>query len=63
MAKDGTEAETVNYGTKLSTGWTKVQNGTSIETASGHVVTVALVNTTKKNEAVSVGSATVIVGG
>lgn len=63
MAKDGTAAETVNYGTKLSTGWTKVQNGTSIETASGHVVTVALVNTTKKNEAVSVGSATVIVGG
>lgn len=63
MAKDGATEETVTYGTKLSTGWTKVQNGTSIETASGHVVTVALVNTTKKNEAVSVGSATVIVGG
>lgn len=63
MAKDGAAAETVDYGTKLSTGWTKVQNGTSIETASGHVVTVALVNTTRKNEAVSVGSATVIVGG
>lgn len=62
MAKDGTAAETVTYGTKLSTGWTKVQNGASIETASGHVVTVALVNTTRKNEAVSVGSATVIVG-
>lgn len=62
MAKDGTAAETVTYGTKLNTGWTKVQNGASIATASGHVVTVALVNTTRKNEAVSVGSATVIVG-
>lgn len=62
VAKDGENAETVTYGTKLNTGWTKVQNGTSIETASGHVVTVALVNTTRKNEAVSVGSAMVIVG-
>lgn len=62
VAKDGTTAETVTYGTKLSNGWTKVQNGAAIETASGHVVTVALVNTTRKNEAVSVGSATVIVG-
>lgn len=65
VAKDGTKAETVTYGTKLTTtaGWAKVQNGASIETESGHVVTVALVNRTRKNEAVSVGSATVVVGG
>lgn len=65
VAKDGTAAATVTYGTKLTTaaGWTKVQNGASIETASGHIVTVALVNRTRKNEAVSVGSATVVVVG
>lgn len=65
VAKDGTAAATVTYGTKLTTtaGWAKVQNGASIETESGHVVTVALVNRTRKNEAVSVGSATVVVGG
>ena len=62
VAKDsGSGATSVTYGQKL-TDWTDVQNGSEITTAAGHTVTVALVNTTKGNEAVAVGSASVTVG-
>ncbi len=62
VAKDsGSGATSVTYGQKL-TDWTDVQNGSEITTAAGHTVTVALVNTTKGNEAVAVGSASATVG-
>ena len=62
VAKDsGSGATSVTYGQKL-TDWTDVQNGSEITTAAGHTVTIALVNTTKGNEAVAVGSASATVG-
>lgn len=63
VAKDGTGAETVTYGQKLTSGWTEVKNGDAITTATGHVVTVALVNATKGNAATTAGSASAVVGG
>ena len=63
VAKDGAGAETVTYGQKLTSGWTEVKNGDAITTATGHVVTVALVNATKGNAATTVGSASAVVGG
>ena len=63
VAKDGTGAETVTYGQKLTSGWTEVKNGDDITTETGHVITVALVNATKGNAATAAGSASAVVGG
>lgn len=63
VAKDGASAQLPTYGQDLSSGWTPVVNGTAIETETGHVITVALVNTTKGNIATAGGSATAVVGG
>lgn len=63
VAKDGASAQLPTYGQALSSGWTPVVNGTAIETETGHVITVALVNTTKGNIATAGGSATAVVGG
>ena len=62
VAKDGASAQLPTYGQDLSSGWTPVVNGTSIETAASHVITVALVNTTKGDIATAGGSATAVVG-
>lgn len=62
VAKDGASAQLPTYGQNLSSGWTPVVNGTSIETAASHVITVALVNTTKGDIATAGGSATAVVG-
>lgn len=62
VAKSGDAAALPTYGDKLTTGWTPVANGASLTSASGKVITVALVNTTKGNIAVAGGSATAVVG-
>ena len=62
VAKDSASAQLPTYGQDLSSGWTPVVNGTSIETAASHVITVALVNTTKGDIATAGGSATAVVG-
>lgn len=61
VAKAGTGAETVNYGDKLTTGWTIVTDGAELAAASGNTVTVAVVNTTKGNAATAVGTALAVV--
>ncbi len=63
VAKDGASAQLPTYGQDLSSGWTPVVNGTAVTTETGHVITVALVNTTKGNIATAGGSATAVVGG
>ena len=63
VAKSAASADLPDYGETLTSGWTPVTNGTSITTAASQVITVALVNTTKGNAAVSGGSATAVVGG
>lgn len=62
VAKSGTGAESVNYGDKLTTGWTPVYDGFAMTTKAGDTITVALVNTTKGNIATAVGSAAAVVG-
>lgn len=61
VAKAGTGAETVNYGDKLTAGWTIVTDGAELAAASGNTVTVAVVNTTKGNAATAVGTALAVV--
>lgn len=63
VAKSAASADLPDYGETLTSGWTHVTNGASITTAASQVITVALVNTTKGNTAVSGGSATAVVGG
>lgn len=62
MAQSGASEADVDYGEKLSSGWTEVQNGASLTTASGQTISVALVNKTKENAAVALGSASAVVG-
>lgn len=62
VAKSGASADLPDYGEACTSGWTPVQNGTSITTASGQTITVALVNTTKGNTATAGGSAAAVVG-
>lgn len=62
LAKSGESAELPTYGQQLADGWTPVANGTSLTSASGQTITVALVNTTKGNAATAAGSATAVVG-
>lgn len=62
VAKSDSAADLPDYGEQLTSGWTPVTNGTSITSASGQTVTVALVNTTKGNAAVKGGSAAAVVG-
>lgn len=62
VAKSGASADLPTYGEECSGGWTPVVNGTSLTTASGQTITVALVNTTKGNTAVAGGSASAVVG-
>jgi hypothetical protein len=62
VAKSDSAADLPTYGEALTSGWTPVTNGTALTTAASQVITVALVNTTKGNIAVSGGSATAVVG-
>lgn len=62
VAKSGASADLPDYGEACTSGWTAVQNGDAITTASGQTITVALVNTTKGNTAVAGGSAAAVVG-
>lgn len=62
VAKSGASADLPDYGEACTTGWTAVQNGDALTTASGQTVTVALVNLTKGNTAVAGGSAAAVVG-
>lgn len=62
VAQTGTGATSVTYGQQLTTGWTPVDNGSIIKATAGQTVTVAVVNSTKNNAAVSVGSALAAVG-
>ncbi len=62
VAKSGASADLPDYGEACTSGWTAVQNGSALETASGQTITVALVNTTKGNTAVAAGSAAAVVG-
>lgn len=62
VAKSDASADLPTYGEKLTSGWTPVQNGSSLTTAAGQTITVALVNTTRGNTAVAGGSAAAVVG-
>ena len=62
LAKSDASAQTPTYGQELTSGWTPVFNGTSLTTATGQTITVALVNTTKKNAATASGTAAAVVG-
>ena len=62
VAKSAASADLPDYGEALTSGWTAVNNGDAITTASGQTITVALVNTTKGNIAVAGGSAAAVVG-
>ena len=62
VAKSGASADLPDYGEACTSGWTAVQNGDAVTTASGQTITVALVNTTKGNTAVAGGSAAAVVG-
>lgn len=63
VAKSGASADLPDYGEACTSGWTPVNNGDSLVTASGQTITVALVNTTKGNTATAGGSAAAVVGG
>ena len=63
VAKSGASADLPDYGEACTSGWTPVNNGDSLATASGQTITVALVNTTKGNTATAGGSAAAVVGG
>lgn len=62
VAKSGASADLPDYGEACTSGWTVVNNGDAITTASGQTITVALVNTTKGNSATAGGSAAAVVG-
>ena len=62
VAQSASSAKTPTYGQALTSGWTTVQNGDSFTTASGQTVTIAAVNATKGNIAVSSGNAVAVVG-
>lgn len=62
VAKAGSAAASVKYGDKLTTGWEEVSNGSTITATAGNIVTVAIVNKTKGNEATATGTATAVVG-
>lgn len=62
VAKSGASADLPDYAEACNSGWTVVHNGDSLTTASGQVITLALVNTTKGNTAVAAGSAAAVVG-
>lgn len=62
VAQSASGAQTPTYGQALTSGWTPVQNGDSIATASGQTITVAAVNATRGNIAVASGNAVAVVG-
>lgn len=62
VAKSGASASLPTYGQACTSGWTPVNNGDALTTASAQVITVALVNKTKGNTATAAGSATAVVG-
>ena len=62
VAKSGASADLPDYGEACTSGWTVVNNGDAVTTASGQTITVALVNTTKGNTATAAGSAAAVVG-
>lgn len=62
VAQAGASAVTPTYGQKLTTGWTPVQNGSSIAATSGNTISVAVVNVAQGNAATAAGSAVAVVG-